>query len=191
MIPAKLLDSTITGNSTMTGNITRCLAVTLWLEDDRANDREPFKVTDTNVATVCSSFKTHQDGKMQRLRELVDIGISPEPLLEEFNDVFSIEDGERRETDWVEITIDTGNPTPRKQNVRHIPFAVRQEVAHQLQRRCNKMGSYSLLTVHGSPIVLVCKKDGTLRLCIDYRNLNSITKPDKFPIPRIDDILDQ
>ena len=42
-----------------------------------------------------------------------------------------------------------------------------------------------------SPIVLVRKKDGTLRICVDYRHLNSVTKSDTFPLPRIDDLLDQ
>ena len=42
-----------------------------------------------------------------------------------------------------------------------------------------------------SPIVLACKKDGTLRMRVDYRKLNFVTKPDKFPLPRIDDLLDQ
>ena len=42
-----------------------------------------------------------------------------------------------------------------------------------------------------SPIVLIRKIDGTLRFCVDYRALNSVTKKDTFPLPRIDNLLDQ
>ena len=41
-----------------------------------------------------------------------------------------------------------------------------------------------------SPVVLVKKKDGTLRFCIDFRKLNNITKKNVYPIPRINDTLD-
>ena len=42
-----------------------------------------------------------------------------------------------------------------------------------------------------SPIVLVKKKDGTLRFCIDFRRLNSVSKTDAYPMPRVDDLLDE
>ena len=41
-----------------------------------------------------------------------------------------------------------------------------------------------------SPTILVKKKDGSMRLCIDYRKLNAVTKKDAHPLPRIEDIFD-
>ena len=112
-------------------------------------------------------------------------------LLEEYNDVFCLEEGERGETDLVEMHIDTGDASPRRQPVRRVPFAVRQEVARQLREMQDAQIIQPWSSPWASPIVLVRKKDGTLRYCIDYRDLNSVTKSDLYPLPRIDDLLDQ
>ena len=42
-----------------------------------------------------------------------------------------------------------------------------------------------------APVLFVKKKDGSLRMCIDYRLLNSVTIKNKYPLPRIDDLFDQ
>jgi hypothetical protein len=43
----------------------------------------------------------------------------------------------------------------------------------------------------GAPVLFVKKKDGTLRLCIDFRQLNKVTVKNKYPLTRIDDLFDQ
>ena len=43
----------------------------------------------------------------------------------------------------------------------------------------------------GAPVLFVKKKDGSMRLCIDYRELNKLTIKNKYPLPRIDDLFDQ
>ncbi len=43
----------------------------------------------------------------------------------------------------------------------------------------------------GAPVLFVKKKDGTLRLCIDYKQLNKVTIKNRYPLPRIDNLFDQ
>ena len=112
-------------------------------------------------------------------------------FLENYNDVFSLGEGDRGEIDLVEMTIETGSASPRKQAVRRTSFVVRREIAVQLQKMLEQKVIQPSSSPWASPIVLVRKKDGSLRFCVDYRSLNSVTKPDCFPLPRIDDMLDQ
>ena len=70
-------------------------------------------------------------------------------------------------------------------------IAAREEVANQLRKMQSQGIIQPSTSSRASPVVLVRKKDGSLRFCIDYRALNSVTKTDQFPLPRIDDLLDQ
>jgi len=65
------------------------------------------------------------------------------------------------------------------------------EIKRQIQELLQKGHICPSSSLCGSPIVLVQKKDGTWRLCIDYRALNKIIVHNRYLIPRIDDLLDQ
>ena len=111
--------------------------------------------------------------------------------LEGFHDIFSIKDGEHGETSFVEFNIDTGESPPIKQAACRVPYAARQEIAAQLSKMQDGGVIQPSKSSWVSPVVLVRKRDSSLRFCVDYRALNSITKPDVFPLPRIDDLLDK
>jgi hypothetical protein len=61
----------------------------------------------------------------------------------------------------------------------------------QLEEFLKKRYIRPSVSTWGTPILFVKKKDGTLRLCIDFRNLNKATLEKKYPLPKIDDIFDQ
>ena len=66
-----------------------------------------------------------------------------------------------------------------------------QEIKKQVQELLNRGVIRPSTSPCGSPIVLVPKKDGTWRMCMDYRALKKITMKNKYPLPHIDDLLDQ
>ena len=112
-------------------------------------------------------------------------------MLSEYHDVFCLNADERGETDRVQFVIDTADSKPLRQPLRRVPLGVRQEISHQLEKMLRMGVIQPLKSPWASPVVLVRKKDGSLRFCVDYRKLNSVTQPDVFPMPRIDDMLDQ
>ena len=61
----------------------------------------------------------------------------------------------------------------------------------QLQELMDKGFIRPSFSPWGAPVLFVKKKDGSLRLCIDYRELNKVTIKNKYPLPRIDDLFDQ
>ena len=112
-------------------------------------------------------------------------------VLSEHHQVFSLEEGERGETDLMQFEINTEDVVPKKQPTRRIPHAAQQEVAQLLKEMQDSNVIKPSTSAWASPIVLVKKKDGTLRFCVDYRALNKVTVADAFPLPIIDDLLDQ
>ena len=66
-----------------------------------------------------------------------------------------------------------------------------KELKLQLKELLDKGFIYLSVSPWGAPVLFVKKKDGTVRLCVDYRQLNKMTVKNKYPLPRIDDLFDQ
>ena len=87
-------------------------------------------------------------------------------------------------------SIDTEGHQPIKQPMYRTALkhrAIIEEHVHSMLKQCVIRESHS---PWASPIVLVQKKSGEIRFCVDFRKLNAVTKKDVYPLPRIDDILD-
>ena len=66
-----------------------------------------------------------------------------------------------------------------------------KELKLQLQELLEKGFIRLSVSPWGAPVLFVKKKDGTLRLCVDYRQLNKMTVKNKYLLPKIDDLFDQ
>ena len=93
-------------------------------------------------------------------------------------------------TNLVEHSIDTGNAKPFRQQMRRYPPAHLDAIDEHLK----EMQTQGVIEPAASPwasnIVLAKKKDGSFRCCVDYRQLNNLTRKDAYPLPRTDECLD-
>ncbi|KAL4026597.1 hypothetical protein IC575_015033 [Cucumis melo] len=122
----------------------------------------------------------------------VDVSLSSEPVVRDYLDVFPEELlglPPHREIEFaIELEPDTV-PISRAP-YRMVPAELK-ELKVQLQELLDKGFIRPSVSPWGAPVLFVKKKDGSMRLCIDYRELNKVTVKNRYPLPRINDLFDQ
>ncbi|KRY45014.1 Retrovirus-related Pol polyprotein from transposon 17.6, partial [Trichinella britovi] len=93
-------------------------------------------------------------------------------------------------TSLVTHRIETGEARPIKQPPRRLPVAQRSVMERLVGQMLESGVIEPASGPWSSPVVVVRKKDGSPRFCVDYRRLNAVTRVDAQPLPRIDDTLD-
>ena len=113
-------------------------------------------------------------------------------LLQDFSDVFPEDLTElppEREIDHDIEVFPGSEPISKRPYKMLLPEAI--ELKEQLRQLLEQGFIRRSNSPWGAPVLFQKKKDGTLRLCIDYRGLNHVTAKNKYPIPRIDELLDR
>ncbi|KAJ9544262.1 hypothetical protein OSB04_023969 [Centaurea solstitialis] len=135
----------------------------------------------------CVAFMAHVVDKSAKEKQIQDI-----PIVRDFPEVFPEELPGLPPQRQVEFHIDI---IPGAGPVARSPYRLApsemQELSNQLQELLDKGFIRPSSSPWGAPVLFVKKKDGSFRMCIDYRELNKITIKNRYPLPRIDDLFDQ
>ncbi|GJR27734.1 reverse transcriptase domain-containing protein [Tanacetum coccineum] len=139
----------------------------------------------------CHVFLAHitvkETGDKSKKKQLQDV-----PIVKNFPEVFPEDLPGLPPTRQVEFHIDL---VPGAAPVARAPYRLApsemKELADQLQELSDKGFIRPSSSPWGAPVLFVKKKDGSLRMCIDYRELNKLTVKNRYPLPRIDDLFDQ
>ncbi|KAL8131237.1 hypothetical protein AgCh_007237 [Apium graveolens] len=150
---------------------------------DCRNKKVMVKTPDERIVT----FKAYVIDKSQEPTKLEDI-----PVVNDFPDVFPDELPGLPPDREIEFAIDLapGTEPVSKAPYRMAPVEMK-ELAKQLQELLEKGVIRPSVSPWGAPVLFIKKKDGSMRLCIDYRELNKLTIKNKYPLPGIDDLFDQ
>ena len=108
-------------------------------------------------------------------------------MLSKHGNVFSFHENDIGLAGVTKHRIHLNDETPIYQRPRRFPKPLNDEI----EKQCAELTAADIIepssSAWSSPIVPVRKKDGSVRLCIDYRKLNAVTVPDKFPVPNLSD----
>ena len=135
----------------------------------------------------CEAYLAHVIDTKKKTMVLEEV-----PIVNEFSEVFPDELPGLPPDREIEFSIDL---VPEAEPVSKAPYRMApvemKELAKQLQELLDKGVIRPSVSPWGAPVLFVKKKDGSMRLCIDYRELNKLTIKNKYPLPRIDDLFDQ
>ena len=155
--------------------------------DESSDDGLELRNTLQQCERLCNSEMLQKlPSIMEHLdeRQVADLDSLIHAFLGVFQDV-------PRRTSVLAHDVDVGNNTPIRQHPYRVNARKREvmkgEVDYLLRNDMAKPSN----SAWSSPCILVPKPDGTSRLCTDYRRVNAVTVPDSFPLPRIEDCIDQ
>lgn len=147
------------------------------------------------MATVSSQLGVISS--VQEQLKGLDLSVLPEAaqgkvreLLSKYEAVFSVSESDLGCTNLISHDIPLVDEVPVRQRYRRIPPSDYDLVKSHIHQLLEAQVIRESSSPYASPIVLVRKKDGSLRLCVDYRQLNRKTRRDAFPLPRIEESLD-
>ena len=164
-------------------------------------------ISDLDLVDICDTAdegnvaidevsETQEDPVLVEMVNRVDDSVSASDrqrlleLLTEYSSTFSRGETDLGWTDIVTHSIDTGDSKPVRQSLRRHPPVHQEAIKQQISSMLEQGVIEPARSPWASNIVMVKKKDGSLRTCIDYRQLNSLTRKDAYPLPRTDVCLD-
>ena len=112
-------------------------------------------------------------------------------LLQKYGNIFSKDDADYGRTNKVKHQIEIENAKPVKEPPRRVPYHLQGDYDKAIDDMLAKNVIEPSTSPWAAGVVLVKKKDGSIRFCVDYRKLNRLTVKDAYPLPRIDDSLNQ
>ena len=177
------------------------------MQSENVDNRTVFERNESNTTEMGTSINSVETGNTKRehchatssQNRKMDCGwmsdvnldglshkqkLTVQKMLLEERDSFSC-NGEIGSAEGLQMDINLTDSIPVQKNYTSIPRPLYPEVKHYVEDLLNRGFVQKSRSSYSSPVVCVRKKDGSLRLCIDYRQLNKKTVPDRHPLPRI------
>ena len=155
-------------------------------------DECAFTIFKNNSNNECTSDSNKVDDiSMADINELVDAQHAKEllPLLNKYRNVLAKKGEPLGKTKILKAEIDTGDHSPIYTKQYQMPHSTKEAARKLIEDMLQQKVISHSKSPWNSPLILVKKKDGTFRPCIDFRKLNAITLPDIYPLSNIGDLL--
>ena len=176
-------------NRTVLGRVQLIQSVTaIESRDEKTQDSTNSKTTDQRVSHHEKEKNFVPNVKLGELSEEQKTVVMN--MLQEESESFAANSSDIGIASGLEMEINLDDKRPVQKNYVAVPRPLYGEVKAYIEDLLNKQFIRQSKSAWSSPVVCVRKKDGTLRLCVDYRGLNSKTIKDRHPLPRIQETLD-
>ena len=165
-------------------------------KDAVISELESLQVDVDQQAAPQYSSESTMDNIIEGMIEKVDASVPDDAkerlrsILHQYSPILSKDELDLGWTDLITHRIDVGDNKPFRQQMRRYPPAHHEAIDKHLQDMLSQGVIEPATSPYASNIVLAKKKDGTLRCCIDFRQLNELTQKDAYPLPRVDSALD-